>query len=176
MGRKSLKRTAYHEAGHAVMALALRCRFRHISIIPDDNQGTLGHVLQGKIATFDTETRDPSSKMRYHLERLALVSLAGNAAECLFTDHKIKTGSGSDFSHACLYLNYLTPDEDELLTYGKWLIERAKVILSSSWNWYAVETLAKELLKKKYMGRKIVYKIVKDAWKESVYHVRENQS
>jgi hypothetical protein len=167
MGQKSLKQITYHEAGHAVMALWLRCRFRHVSIIPDENEGSEGHILQGKTADFDPEIRDPSSEIRFHLERLAMVSLAGNAAECILTGRKCKTGSNSDFSHARDHLHYLAPSEDEITPYFNWLRERTRIALLSRWNWFAVETLAKELLQKKYIGRNRVHQIVRKAWKDS---------
>lgn len=40
----TLTRTAYHEAGHAVMAYELRCRITHVTIIPEE--ANLGHSKQ----------------------------------------------------------------------------------------------------------------------------------
>lgn len=163
----SLKQTAYHEAGHAVMTVWLRLRCRHVSIIPDENEGTLGHLLQGKPARVEPESVEPSSKTQFQLERLALVDLAGNAAECLLTGRKCFAGSNSDFTNACNRLYHLTKDEDEIRAYIGWLRERAKTTLSLNFNWFAVETLANELLKEKYLGRKKVYKIIRKAWYDS---------
>ena len=41
--------TAYHEAGHAVVGLwkGVPTRLLRVSIIPDPDQGTLGHVQRG---------------------------------------------------------------------------------------------------------------------------------
>jgi ATP-dependent Zn protease len=33
--RRDVERTAYHEAGHAVVSFALRRAVRHLSILPD---------------------------------------------------------------------------------------------------------------------------------------------
>jgi hypothetical protein len=147
------------------MALWLRRRVRHVSIIPNEDEGSLGHLLPGKSAHVEPETKDPSAKTQFQLERLALVSLAGNAAECLLTNRKCFAGSDSDFFQAWDYLHYLTGSEDETRAYISWLSERAKTTLSSSWNWFAVETLANELLKQKYIGAKRVHQIVRQAWK-----------
>jgi ATP-dependent Zn protease len=37
--------TAYHEAGHAVAAYELRLPFRYVTIIPDEEKMTLGHII-----------------------------------------------------------------------------------------------------------------------------------
>jgi hypothetical protein len=163
----SLKQTAYHEAGHAVMAVWLRCRCLHVSIIPDENEGTLGHLLRGKLARVEPEPLEPSAKTRLQLERLVLVYLAGNAAEYLLTGRKCFASSNSDFMDAYDYLNYLTRNEEEIRAYIGWLRERAKTILSLNFNWFAVETLANELLKEKYLGRRKVYKLIRKAWYDS---------
>jgi hypothetical protein len=147
------------------MAVWLRCRCRHVSIIPEES--SLGHLLRGKAARVEPDPVEPSSQTRFQLERLALVNLAGNAAECLFTGRKCFAGSNSDFVDAYNYLHHLTRNEDEIRAYIGWLRERAKTILSLNFNWFAVETLANELLKEKYLGRRKVYKIIRKAWYDS---------
>ena len=41
---KRLRSTAVHEAGHAVAALALGVRFKHVTIIPEEAYANAGHV------------------------------------------------------------------------------------------------------------------------------------
>jgi hypothetical protein len=153
------------------MACQLKCRVRHVSIIPDKNEGSLGHILKGKTARIEPEPGEPSVHTQFHLEKLALVSLGGSAAESLLTGHKCNAGSQSDFNDAWDYLFHLTKDEDEIAAYFRWLRERAKTTLSSNWNWFAVETLANELLKRKYIGGKEVRKIIRQAWIDSIDHI-----
>jgi hypothetical protein len=43
--RKRLWRTAVHEAGHAVAAFTLGLPFRWVSVKPDPETGSLGHVV-----------------------------------------------------------------------------------------------------------------------------------
>jgi ATP-dependent Zn protease len=167
MSRITLKQTAYHEAGHAVMAVWLRLRVLHVSIIPDEEEGSLGHTDQGKGAKIEPENRESSTETRFQIERLVLVLLAGNAAERILANRKCSAGSESDYSKASGLLSYLAPRDDEMRSYCVWLGERAKTILLSDWNWYAVETLANELLKQKYIGAKMVRQIVHQAWKDS---------
>src|SRR5690348_13523723 len=74
---------AHHEAGHAVACIFENIGFRHVSIRPDDAEGTLGHVLQKRMpkAVADEVTAGylAPRTVRY-LESLAVVSLAGQAA------------------------------------------------------------------------------------------------
>jgi len=175
MTKISLKRVAFHEAGHAVMAFQLKCRFHHVTINPDENEGSLGHVLNGKHARVEYNRVEPSSYNRLQVEKYILVSFAGNAAERLLTGRKILVGSGSDFDQASNYMSLLIQEEDESRAYLKWLRERAVNILSSSWNWFAVETLANELLKRKYIGDKEVHQIIRKAWIDSIDHIPGRQ-
>jgi len=64
----------------------------------------------------------------------------------------------------------LIQEEKEIRAYLKWLHERARNTLSLSWNWFAIETLADELLKRMYIGRRQVHQIIRKAWKDSVEH------
>jgi ATP-dependent Zn protease len=66
--------TAYHEAGHAVMALALDRPVQRVSVRP--NQRHLGHCEFGKGVVRPSED---------WLEREILISLGGVAAEAIHT-------------------------------------------------------------------------------------------
>src|SRR3990170_4851648 len=76
-----LERTAYHEAGHAVAAYKLRRRISRVSIVPDPEDGTLGHCSYSQLWNdFNPEIYD-DSKTTQRLETLILTALAGVAAE-----------------------------------------------------------------------------------------------
>jgi ATP-dependent Zn protease len=42
--REKLKKTAYHEAGHAVAAFAMSKRFKRVSTIPNPDKDSLGRL------------------------------------------------------------------------------------------------------------------------------------
>ncbi|MFC2002560.1 hypothetical protein ACFLV4_01245 [Chloroflexota bacterium] len=173
--RIALKRVAYHEAGHAVMAFWLRCRFHHVSIILDESEDTVGHVLSGKRARVEYERVEPSSHNRFQIEKYILVALGGNAAERLLTGRKVWAGSETDLHNAYDYVSLLIQEENEIRAYLKWLHERTGNTLSSACNWFAVETLANELLNRRYIGSGQVHQIIRKAWKDSVEHVPRRQ-
>lgn len=55
---KTLRRTAYHEAGHAVASYVLHCGNKNATIVPDDGAGTRGsHKLRALIGREDIEAR-----------------------------------------------------------------------------------------------------------------------
>jgi len=162
----SLKLTAYHEAGHAVMAYWLRKRIRHVTVIPNSDDNTLGHFKQGKAPNFLRDADcDRSPKIRMELEKLAMVDLAGQAAEYLLTGRKHKAGSEEDNHHALNCLSYLTGSTEELEAYWNWLAIRAKATLKIPALWQAIQTLAVELLNKKYIGGRRAHQIIQEAIK-----------
>ena len=63
---KALQSTAYHEAGHAVMAWDQGLKFHHVTIKPHGD--SLGHVLPNKanVASF---AWDASDRNRMRAER-----------------------------------------------------------------------------------------------------------
>ncbi len=160
----SLKLTAYHEAGHAVMSYWLHKRIRYVTIIPESDKNTLGHFKQGKGKNIDPEC-DNSTKTRYELERLAMIYLAGQAAECILTGRNIRAGSGQDNSYAIDYLSYLTGSTEELEAYWNWLAIRTSAILRLPALWQVIQALAIELLRKKYIGGRRAYQIIQEAIK-----------
>lgn len=88
-----LARTAYHEAGHAVVALMLPSLREHLqlaSVVADD-QGALGFV-----GIKNAEHNQTRSEL---LDRICMV-LAGRAAEAqIFGDDEVSTGAGGYSSH-----------------------------------------------------------------------------
>ncbi len=170
MRHSKLKRTAYHEAGHAVMSYELRRRISHVSIIPDAEAGSLGHIQHGKPADMSEAVcasrldDSDSRRIRLKLEGAAMISFAGSAAVDLLTGGKCHaTGSGPDYHDAVDALFCLTGPGDELHAYANWLYERTKGILAQGYLWQAVEALASELLTRKYIGGKQARQIIKEA-------------
>ncbi len=93
--------TAYHEAGHAVAAYLLKRSFNYVTIVPDEEKGSLGHVrFRGFGENFDPAF-DYSPQMRLRLEREIICSLAGDAAESIHLGRRI---GGSYGAGRCLPL------------------------------------------------------------------------
>jgi cell division protease FtsH len=88
------ERVAYHEAGHAIVAMSVPHAepVHRISIVPR-SVGALGHVLQ-----LPTEERFLMTKPQ--IEDQLAVMMAGRAAEELAFDGVVSTGAADDFEKA----------------------------------------------------------------------------
>jgi hypothetical protein len=161
-----LKQTAYHEAGHVVMAITMRCSFRRVTIVSDENKGLLGHVLSGLRARLEYNRGEPSSRDRILVEKYILVSLAGNAAARIFTKKKFWTGANADLAQAYEYANLIAYG-DEIPAYVEWLRLRAyNILVYEPCCWDSVEILANALLKYKTIGSMRARKIIKQGMDE----------
>jgi hypothetical protein len=135
MGPPSDEATAYHEAGHAVVALVLGRPVRHVSIRPDRDH--LGHCEFGK-----GEFR-PSEDW---LERELLIALGGLAAEARFTGDYARDAAGRDL----LYVRALAVEragERRADRLERRLLAKAEHLLDRPGHWRAVELIAADLLR-----------------------------
>ena len=94
---KTLRRVAYHEAGHVAVALRERISIREVTIIP--SEGYLGLARNYHPPSFlrAAEYGDLSSR---HVESFVLVCLAGAAAEKRFCGRYDHIGAGADYKAA----------------------------------------------------------------------------
>ena len=80
-----LKRTAYHEAGHAVAYCALGRRFDYVDIVPDEHSE--GRCVARRFfgERFEKAVAFGDSRAMKELENRLMISLAGTVAEKLLT-------------------------------------------------------------------------------------------
>jgi hypothetical protein len=128
--------TAYHEAGHAVMALALGRPVDHVSIRPDAQY--LGHC------EFRKAVFRPSEDW---LEREMLISLAGLAAEAIHTGDYAWDGAARDLRYARELALGRAGNERKAERLTDRVLSKAEHLLSKPAHWRAVERLASELLR-----------------------------
>jgi hypothetical protein len=102
--------TAYHEAGHAVVAYFERVPLRQkgASIIPNREDGTAGRVFAwetfGERYRPDTKNTDAA---RIRCERAAMVFLAGIVAQRKFNSRSVRFHHGElDFHNAVNMMGY----------------------------------------------------------------------
>jgi ATP-dependent Zn protease len=128
--------TAYHESGHAVMALALGRPVRRVSIRP--NQLYLGHCEFGKGVFRPSED---------WLEREILISLGGIAAEAIHTGDYAWEAAHRDLRYVRdLAVKRAGEKQAERLQHR--LLTKAEHLLGQAGHWQAVELIAGELLRR----------------------------
>ena len=128
--------TAYHEAGHAVMALLLGRPVDHVSIRPDAQR--LGHC------EFRKAVFRPSEDW---LERELLIALSGLAAEALHAGAYAWEGAARDLAYAEELARQRTGAERPAKRLTERTLSKAEHLLSRAAAWRAVERLAAELLR-----------------------------
>ncbi len=127
--------TAYHEAGHAVVALVHDRPVHRVSVLP--NQAHLGicefrkGVLRGSVDLVEQEI---------------LISLAGMAAEARLTGHYDRAAAGRDLRHA-RKLAMQRATEKQLDRYERRMLSKVENLMNDDAVWAAVESIAAELMK-----------------------------
>ena len=127
--------TAYHEAGHAVMALALGRPVHRVSVLP--NAVRLGQC------EFRKGVQRPSDDW---IETEILISLAGLAAEARQTGRYAYDGAGRDLKYV-RKLALIRASERSVERLERRMLAKTENILADEQHWRAVELIAAELLK-----------------------------
>lgn len=151
---------AYHEAGHALMALLLGAEVKLVTIEPDDDEGP---SRQG-----DTQVlwRRSEISTRDFARRAVQVSLAGPVAEMIYTGDPYHPGLvaewAADWHEAWNSAVLLHPDERQRLEY----LERTSIQLYHQLKddalWAALASLADHLLAHESLEGEKVAEIVGD--------------
>lgn len=131
----SLTATAYHEAGHAVIALALGRSVQRVSIMP--GCGWLGRCEFQKGRVRPTED---------WLEREILIALAGAAAEARHTGAYAWDGAVDDL-RTVRRLAVQRASERQAERLERRLMAKVEHLLDQAGHWQAVELIAAELLR-----------------------------
>lgn len=127
--------TAYHEAGHAVIALALGRTIHKLSILP--NRERLGECRFGKGNARSTDD---------WLEREILISLGGLAAEARFTGAYGTEEAKQDLRFV-RRLALERKSERAVERYEQRMLDKVEYMLADEGTWKAVELIAAELMK-----------------------------
>ena len=127
--------TAYHEAGHAVIALALGRTIHKVSALP--NRERLGECRFGKSDARSTDD---------WIEREILIALGGMAAEARHSG----TYAMDEATHDLRFVRRLALERKSdraVERYEQRMLAKVEYMLSDEGTWKAVEAIAKELIK-----------------------------
>lgn len=127
--------TAYHEAGHAVIALALGRTIHKVSVLP--NRERLGECRFGKGNARPTDD---------WLEREILIALSGMAAEARFTGIYATDEAKEDLRFV-RRLALERKSDRAVERYEQRMLSKVESMLNDEGTWKAVELIAAELLK-----------------------------
>jgi ATP-dependent Zn protease len=127
--------TAYHEAGHAAVALALDRPVHRVSVLP--NQDMLG------VCVFRKGVQRPSDDW---IENEILIALAGMVAEARHTGEYDRGAADKDLRYA-RKLMLARASERSLDRYERRMLAKTENLLGDDGVWRAVELMAAELMK-----------------------------
>ena len=158
---KALEATAFHEAGHAVMAFFEHLRVDEISIVEnDDSKGRTRHEDPLRNIHLDI---DGSNRARLRAEAAIRVALAGPIAQRLHSPKGYRRYHG-DFDHrqASEIISDITGSTEEANAYMRLLEIQTKQALGMKWP--IVQHLAEALLERRRLSAKEIRTAIRDGY------------
>jgi hypothetical protein len=134
--------TAWHEAGHAVMALALGRPVQKVTIAPAQQPAGGAQLGACKIQKGRFKPSDD------WLEDEVLILLAGMVAEARFTDEYCQFGAAQDLRHVRRLLQNRANNDRQLERLERRLLDKTEHLLSDDANARALQLIAAELEQK----------------------------
>ena len=142
---KKLESTAYHEAGHAVVTIAHNVRVHSVSIIPDPDEESLGHIKHSNpLRGIDFEW-DNSIRARDRGEKLVEICMAGPIAQKRYNPKGYRHyNASSDHEEALNVLYKMSGSKEEIEAWWKLLEVRTGALVNLKWR--EIEHIAEALL------------------------------
>ncbi len=142
--------TAYHEAGHAVIAWAQDVAITQVTIERDGKKlGSVEHSNPMKGLDLDWDNRPMA---RYRVEKAIRIALAGGIAQRKFKPRSCGGHDQSDRDNAIDLIFRITGSSEHADAYMNLLNIEAKGLVTKHWN--LIEALARELMQRRTMSDK----------------------
>jgi hypothetical protein len=155
-GAAALRRTAIHEAGHAVLQTVLGIGCSGVTIVPSPGEGTAGHALHGgawgKQGDKPGDPDDDVANLRLFAEdafllRHAIADYAGAEAVRRAAPRlkNWKAGAENDYREATFRLNEITEDPESVDLLFKYAQRRCELLVAHYWP--EIQAVARALIK-----------------------------
>jgi ATP-dependent Zn protease len=154
----SLVRTAYHEAGHAVLAHMSGLRVLGISIERDDD--SFGRMFYTHDAPRLGAGQASNARACRRVEAYVVCYLGGAEAERRFAGRRDRDGASADLQEAMDAAARLVLCEEELNACLRWLAVRARYLVVVYWP--LIDGLARRLLRSPTMTAHQVQQAIRE--------------
>jgi len=158
---KSQTATAYHEAGHAVMAFLVGRPVEKVTIAPAQLQ--TGGFRLGACKVQKGRTKASKDV----LEDEVLILLAGMVAESQFTHRYCPAGAAQDLRAVKRLLANRAANERQIERVAGRMLDKTQHVLSNPANRRAVALVAKQLLEKETISGRAVRQLFQEASAET---------
>lgn len=147
---EQLRATAYHEAGHAVMAMIVGRPVHKLTIAS-------GQLQTGGVRLGACEMKKGKAKASNDwLEDTVLILLAGMVAEGHFTGRYSPSGAAQDLQAVRQLLNQRVSNDRQLERLQRRLLDKAEHLLADESATKAIATIVQELLQKQTISGRAV--------------------
>jgi len=161
-----LRRTAIHEAGHAVLYLALGLGCKGATIAPDCNRGSAGAARHGgkwgapapRLGERDNDiaTLRMLAEESFFL-RHAIGCYAGAEAVRRWGARHWLSGAENDYREACYHMNDITDDEKSVDLLFELAQRRCEILVRNYWP--EIKAVAERLLRSRTLDAETVRRI-----------------
>lgn len=141
--------TAYHEAGHAIVAILLGRPVEKVSVVRNSMRLGVCQMSKRKGAPIQDE-----------VETLALIHFAGLISEAKLTGKHNWAGAQQDLIQIRQLARYRGSSEKQVERLQRRWMDKTEYLLSDDQTWIMVERLAKELVERKTVSGRFVVHLV----------------
>jgi ATP-dependent Zn protease len=156
-----MKAIAFHEAGHAVAGWDQQIALGTASIVPRDQDNSLGHCQVRRPQWFRPDVTI-DRRTESWIERRIIVLFAEQSAERLARGRANHVGATADRQAAEGLARELFPEDAVRAAYLKWLRLGAGTLVTQSLNRAAIGAVAAELIKRQSLRSGEVKQIILD--------------
>jgi ATP-dependent Zn protease len=156
-----LTATAYHEAGHAVMAVSLGRLVHKVTIAPGKSQ-----FGEARLGTCDIR-KGRSKASKDLLEEDVLILLAGMVAESHFTGEYCPQGASQDLRYVEQMLRQRVSSEKQLEKLSRRMLDKTEHLLQDKGHAKAIVLIAEDLIQRTTISGRAVRHFFEMAEKQS---------
>lgn len=158
--------TAYHEAGHAVVAYDQRIKVTTATIVPDSVNGTDGLVTHDpiRLESLKLDIDHIPPRVRDQMERQARIYFAGEIAQRKFNPRSLRFHHSHDDRRSAMNLiSRLTSSDRELGAWLKLLRIQTEEIVYQDYRWAQVEAVANALMRRGTLAGGVIRSVIQQA-------------